>query len=137
MRDLSSLSRGDRFSWAHQRSGKTLTQIGAAIGCSQSALSQWIRGTTQTYDAELLHRFAQECGVRAEWLLWGEGEPLADSLTDIERRILAAVRVMETMAPYQVQAAMVMLEAASGHASAPPPPAAPQAPTAAPRPPGP
>lgn len=127
MRDLTSLSRGERFAWARDRNGKNLTQIAAAIGCSQPALSQWISGSTQTYDAELLHRFAQERGVRPDWLLWGEGEPLPDTVNDIERRVLAAIRVMESMAPYRVEAAITMLEAASGKSAAPPVPAPPGA----------
>lgn len=116
MRPMDSLTRAERFEWALEHSGKTASEIAAAIGCSQPALSQWKSGSTKAYDAELLLRFARECNVRVDWLLWGEepARPPALFETELERRALSALRAMEERAPYRAEAAVVMLEAAAG-----------------------
>ncbi len=121
MRDLSSLTRAERIEWAYRNSGKTLVAIAAHVQCSQPALSLWMAGKTKKYDAELLSRFAEVCGVRLEWLRWGAGQPhpAPQPVNDLEARALNALRVMEETAPYRANAAVVMLEAASESAAEP------------------
>lgn len=47
-----------------------------------SAYTQWINGTTKSYDAEKMLLVAEYLGVRVPWLLFGTG-PMADG--EIER----------------------------------------------------
>lgn len=116
MRDLSSLSRPERIAWAVTHSKKRLVDIAQAIGCTQAALSLWQRGRTKKFDAELLCKFADVCGVRVMWLLYGVGEPedRGKPSTELEQRAVAALHSMEQIAPYAAEAAVVMLEAAAG-----------------------
>ena len=117
MRNLDTLTRPERFRWAHQHSGKRLTDLAEVVGCTQPALSQWMSGDTKSYDAERVVRYAEATGVRVEWLLFGDGDPLAVNYrasNPLEHRALNALRAMEEQAPYRAEAAVVMLEAASG-----------------------
>lgn len=115
MSDPSLQTRADRIKWAADHSNKTQGELAVATGCSQAAISQWMTGTTKRYDAERLTRFADACGVRMMWLLYGLGDPLerTDVPNDLEHRALLALRVMEERAPYAATAAVALLEAAA------------------------
>lgn len=120
MRDLTSLSRPERIAWAVNTSRRTLKSIAQEIGCTQAALSLWQRGKTRSFDAELMSRFADACGVQVMWLLYGVGEPIGRSaaLSDLEIRALSAVQHLVQETPRLAEAAVAMLEAAaSGKAS--------------------
>ena len=56
--------------------------VAAAGGMSPSAYTQWINGTTKSYDAEKMIRVAEHLRVRVPWLLFGES-PMEDG--EIER----------------------------------------------------
>lgn len=64
-----------RVQWAIERSGRSLKDIGDAIGCSHAALSQWATGSTDLANAKtrLVLAFAQEMGINVQWPLTGEG----------------------------------------------------------------
>lgn len=116
---LTPITRAERIRWAIAHSGKTQEQLAAAAGCSQSAIAQWVNGDTKRYDAERFTRFADACGVRTMWLLYGVGPQLEsqEAPNDLEQRAIVALKVMEERAPVAAEAAVVMLEAA---AKAPP-----------------
>lgn len=92
---------GERVKHAVVESGLSAEQIGARIGCSREAISQWINGPTKNIKNELLFAFCDVTGFRARWIATGEGPERGYEETAIEA-IRRMVRVMEKLpAPYQ------------------------------------
>ena len=74
------LTPGQRVRWAIDHSQRTMQDIGAEIGCTHSALSQWANDHTnvENVKAALLTAFARATGVNVEWLLTGDGPAIVE-----------------------------------------------------------
>lgn len=63
--------------------------VAAAADMSASAYTQWINGTTRSYDAEKMMKVAAFLGVRLEWLMFGE-PPMEDG--EVEKTAIALLQ---------------------------------------------
>lgn len=107
---------GERIAFARDRSGKTLEQLGAEIGCSHAALSNWETGKTDASQIKvgLLQAFADRTGFELRWLLTGEGPQVSRYVRTIEmERVSVAIQAMERVAPMQIETVVRMVEAAA------------------------
>src|SRR5574337_568541 len=103
----------ERIAWAIERSGKTLRDLAAKVGCSHAALSQWQTGRVDVskLKAGYLQAFADETGVDVRWILTGEGPVISRYLLRPEiERVAAALQAMERTAPQQVETVVRMVE---------------------------
>lgn len=73
---------GQRILYALEYRKLLKVELAKACGMSPSAVTQWIDGTTKTYDASKVLKAAKFLRVRLEWLLENAG-PMED-LTDPE-----------------------------------------------------
>jgi transcriptional regulator with XRE-family HTH domain len=106
----------ERIAWAIDRSGKTLEQLAAEVGCSHAALSQWQTGATAAVNikAGLLQAFADKTGTDVRWLLSGQGPVVSRYvLTSELQRVGLALVAMERHAPQQVETVVRMIEEAA------------------------
>lgn len=94
-----------------EHTGASAATLAAAIGCSSSAISQWIAGTTTNIKLDLLFKLADETQFEARWIATGEGpqrpdgDPRKRRLESIydqldERGRTAVLRVAEIELPY-------------------------------------
>ena len=51
------------------------SQLASAIGLSPSAVTQWLDGTTKSYEAINVIKAARYLEVDADWLVTGDGSP--------------------------------------------------------------
>jgi transcriptional regulator with XRE-family HTH domain len=63
-----------RLRAARETAGLTQPEVAAAIGCSNGAYAAWELGRNRTIKSRYLPALINVLGVRAEWLLSGEGE---------------------------------------------------------------
>lgn len=70
-----------RLAWAMQERNVGRSQLAGAIGLSPSAVTQWLDGTTKSYEAINVIKAARHLGVDADWLVTGEGSPQRASQT--------------------------------------------------------
>lgn len=66
----------DRLEEALRISGKTRLQLAAEIGVTPSSISHWITGRTKHMRGETAAKIEGATGVRAAWLMTGEGVKL-------------------------------------------------------------
>ncbi|MDO4683997.1 MAG: LexA family transcriptional regulator [Lautropia sp.] len=63
----------DRLKEALRISGKTRTQLAEELDISPTAVSNWFTGKTEGMRAQTATRFEAATGVRAAWIVTGEG----------------------------------------------------------------
>ena len=63
-----------RLRAAGEAAGLPQPEVAAAIGCSNGAYAAWELGRNRTIKSRYLPALINVLGVRAEWLLSGEGE---------------------------------------------------------------
>lgn len=109
------LTAAERIAWAIEHSGRNLTELGQAIGCTHATLSQWQNGHTpiERVKVGLLMHFAEETRTSLRWLLYGDGPRTPDDEGDALRRVGTALRAMEERAPWKVEPIVSMVEAAA------------------------
>lgn len=74
-----------RLRWAVEASGKTQGELAAAVGATQSAVSQWLAGKKEPR-RDAVEKIAQHLGVDGAWLLTGKGpEPDITAVLERER----------------------------------------------------
>ncbi|MDE1998740.1 MAG: helix-turn-helix transcriptional regulator [Burkholderiales bacterium] len=111
-RDLTTVA--ERVRESIRRSEKTALALAREMECSPAALHLWASGATRRYDADLMFKFAKLCGVELRWLLYGDGPMLREPVDPQHAaRALHALAVMEKQAPYRVEIALDMLDAAA------------------------
>ncbi len=69
------MERHERIAHAIAASGKKKGEIAAECGVANSAVTQWINGSSKSLKPENLYALAKATGFRPEWLAIGEGEP--------------------------------------------------------------
>ncbi len=121
---MSYMSIGQRIRQARLAHTPKITQqqLAAAVGVSQSSVTQWETGETRTLEGENLVRAAFALSVTAEWLLYGTGpclgEPLPVKKVDVaangdemglSRRALMLGKVFDQLSPEQQDALQVLL----------------------------
>lgn len=105
---------GGRIGWALEQSGKGQSAVAKTIGCTHSAISQWISGTTRKIDAQLLQAFADNVGVELRWLITGQAPVRSRYMLTAEMtRPQDAVSLIAREKPLQVETVVRMVEAAA------------------------
>lgn len=109
------LTEAQRVQWAKDHCGRTWEQLGAAIGCSHSALSLWGTGKTALGNAKvhLVLAFARETGVNLEWLLTGDGSAISSYAVN-EHPIVGQARHLVEERPGLADAGYELLRTLSG-----------------------
>lgn len=69
------MERHERIARAIAASGKKKGEIAAECGVANSAVTQWINGSSKSLKPENLYALAKATGFRPEWLAIGEGDP--------------------------------------------------------------
>ena len=90
----------ERVKWAIETSGKKLTQIAEAIGCTHATLSLWQNNKTDMSQAKvgLLIAFCREVNVNLQWLMTGD-EPVRDRYAPAEHPLVNEARHIVQEAP--------------------------------------
>lgn len=90
-------SAAERVAWAIERSERTKTDIGQAIGCSHATLSQWATGATDLANVKvhLIVAFADELGISLDWLLTGNGQAVSTYRSSAPPLVLLAQDICE------------------------------------------
>lgn len=109
-RDFSSI--GQRVRWAIETSGKTLTQIAQAIGCTHATLSLWQNNKTDMRQAKagLLMSFCQEVNINLQWLMTGD-EPVRGRYAAQEHPLVHTARHIAQESPALADQAYRVLRA--------------------------
>ena len=71
-----------RYHWARVQSGKTQREIGDEIGYTERTIGAYERGEVDQ-PLRVAQAWAKATGVRVEWLMTGEGDPLP--LSEVDR----------------------------------------------------
>lgn len=79
------MERHERIAHAIAASGKKKGEIAAECGVANSAVTQWINGSSKSLKPENLYALAKATGFRPEWLAIGEGEPHQPATSDSEQ----------------------------------------------------
>lgn len=67
------MNMSERIAYAISQSGKKKGEIAAECGVSNSAVSQWLAGSSKTMKPENLYALAEATGFLPKWLALGEG----------------------------------------------------------------
>ena len=120
-RDFSSI--GQRVRWAIETSGKTLTHIAQAIGCTHATLSLWQNNKTDMRQAKigLIMAFCTEVNVNLQWLMTGD-EPVRGRYAAPEHPLVHAARNIAQEAPALAEQAYRVLRALETNPPAEPKP---------------
>lgn len=91
------LSIGDRLRWLMEKRRVTQVQVAAAIGVTQSAISNIVNDSSRRPRADTLVALADYFNVRPYWILTGQGDAAADKrlLTNREARLIEDLRSLD------------------------------------------
>ena len=110
--DRSSTTEAGRVRWAIARSGRTLQDIAAQLGCTHATLSQWQNGKASLQHSRygLVSQFATATGVSIGWLVNGVGEPIQVQRA-ADHPCVTAARDLAAASPVLAEHALRILEA--------------------------
>lgn len=83
----------ERLAEAFRLSGKSRTQLAAAIGVSTSAISQWLSGSVKSLKGSTAAKIEAATGVRAAWIVEGTGPKMVGDAPNVTPAALGVRRI--------------------------------------------
>jgi len=99
----------DRLSDEMKDAGLTQTALATRCGVAQSRVSAWLKGESRP-QPRTLEAIANSLGVRAEWLLTGQGERLNEESERIGEAVRRTLPILSNDAANEPDAPLSSLE---------------------------
>jgi phage repressor protein C with HTH and peptisase S24 domain len=96
MLNICGMDRNQRIARAIQLSGKKKGEIAKACAVANSAVTQWIDGTSKSLRPENLYALATATGFNAEWLAIGEGP---ERKPEANAELIGAMSAWDSLTP--------------------------------------
>lgn len=99
MLNLSGMEINERIARAIQLSGKKKGEVAKACDVANSAVTQWIDGTTKSLKPENLYALAALTGFNARWLAIGEGPERPEKPVEANAELIGTMSAWDSSTP--------------------------------------
>lgn len=99
MLNLSRMEINERIARAIQLSGKKKGEVAKACEVANSAVTQWIDGTTKSLKPENLYALAALTGFNARWLAIGEGPEKPEKPVEANAELIGTMSAWDSSTP--------------------------------------